>query len=157
MLYKLKQYFQEDQNDRGNKKLSATEMTRRDAQRRREVRRIILEQKLKAGADFYHAAFIFHHGPHKVDSQRAIHLAKKSMERGYKKARWLYAAAFDRFLMKNKKLQKFGTQFFKKKNGSWQLWPLDQETTDAERTLFGVKSLVRLKKQIERLNSSKSS
>lgn len=142
----LKTIFQEDQKDRHHQKLTASEEGCRDAQRRQEVRRIIAQKKRMTGADCYHAAFIFHHGPSKADAQRAVRLAKESKKRGYEKANLLYVAATDRLLIKEGKRQKFGTQFHKKK-GAWKLLPMDHRTTDAQRANFNVPTLAQLKEQ----------
>lgn len=122
-------------------------MTRRDIHRRREVRRIISGKKSLTPDDFYHVAFVFHHGPSKADSQHAVRLAQESVKRGSKKAKWLYAATVDRLLIKNGKRQKFGTQFRKKKNGEWILFPVDTKTTDAQRANLNVPPLIQLKRR----------
>ena len=150
----IKTIFNEDQKDRQNFDLMPEEMTRRDTNRRKEVWNLIEQRAIQTGVDFYYAAFIFHHGLSKADSQQAMKLAKKSIGLKYPKAKWLYAAAIDRLLIKEGKPQKYGTQYEKKKGGKWKLLPLDRKTTDTERAKFNIAPVSQLIKQIEELNQA---
>lgn len=49
--------------------------------------------------DLYHAAMVFQHGDNAGDWRRAHELALRSAELGHSAARWLAAAAHDRWLM----------------------------------------------------------
>ena len=73
------------------------------------------KQKKLIASDYYKAAMIFQHAPPR-QQKRAITLAKKSMNMGYVKAKWLYMAAIDRALLASGEKQKFGTQFKVLKN-----------------------------------------
>ena len=99
------------------------------------------------------AAMIFHHSPAIHHSGMAIQLAEKSFQLGYQKGKRLYAAAMDRLLMKQKRKQKFGTQFYQKNsNRQWVLWPISPSTTDRQRIEYHVPSLMKINRQLVLLN-----
>jgi len=63
------------------------------------------------------------------DTKIALRLIKKSMEKNYKPAKWLFAAVTDRILTQQGLKQKFGTQFQKNiKTGRWKLFPINPKT-----------------------------
>ena len=71
----------------------------------------------------------------------ARELALKAAELGHLQlARWLAAAAYDRWLMLQNKPQKYGTQY-RSDGDRWKLWDVDPATTDAERAAWDVPSL----------------
>jgi hypothetical protein len=143
--------------DRRLAKLSPTELLSRDAARKSEVRALLkYKHATLSAAEEYYAAWIFHHGSTQVDAAMAKRLALQSFKRGYTKAGWLYAASTDRLLMRRKKPQKFGTQFFKKDSRSpWKLYKTEPGTSEAERNKYGVQSLEKQLKDIEKLNRIK--
>lgn len=69
-----------------------------------------------------------------------------------KSAKWLAAAAKDRWLMWQNKPQLYGTQF-KKVDGRWILWEVDPTVTDEERARWNVPPLEEAKKKAEALNA----
>jgi len=154
----IKKLFIEDQSDRKNnvQKNNWVKISKNDNQRRKAIREIITKNKKNFTAqDYYMAAMIYQHGPSLTDSKKAILFARKSMELGYKKSKWLYAAAVDRFLMKQGKKQKYGTQFINK-NGKWSLYKIDISTTDKERAKFNVEPLKISLKIAKDLNKERS-
>ena len=76
---------------------------------------------------------LFHHGSKEEYFWVAQEYAKISMDMGCSDARWLYAAATDRLLLAQGKVQKYGTQYEWTKAHERVLRPYDTETTDAER------------------------
>lgn len=148
----LAKIFKEDQFDRlpgkrwSNERFYAA-VKKRDFNRRSMVLKLISENKVETGTDYYRAGMIFQHGSKAADYLFANKLAKKGAGLGNLKAKWLTAASWDRYLMKiGRKYQKYGTQFLWNKNSrSWSLYPVNPKTTDAERRKFGVPEL---KKQI---------
>lgn len=153
MNKELKKIYEEDQQDRLKSDVDFDFISKRDEERRKKVQIIIKEKSLKTEEDFYHAAMIFHHGSDDSYIKKAQSLAKKSMELGYEKARWLYAATIDRLLMRQGKKQKFGTQFTQKTSeAKWKLYPVDSETTNEERALYNVPPLEETKKKIKGMN-----
>lgn len=100
-------------------------------------------------------AMIFHHGTTLADYKKAIALAKKGMALGNKRAKWLYAAAIDRLLIKQGKKQKYGTQY-QIKNGKWILYPVDPKVTDRERAQYGVIPLKEARTNVKAWNKKLS-
>jgi len=129
-----------DQEDRAGGNLSS------DALERDRVRLRRVKELLKAGAaedaeDFFCAAMILQHGSALEDYWQAHELAKASAEGGHAPARWLAAAAYDRWLMRQGKPQHFGTQYFAMAGGPLRLWEVDPTTTDDERAGWDVPPL----------------
>lgn len=115
-------------------------MRERDRLRRRRVRELVAAQRLSTAVDHLHAARIFQHGDEAQDARQAFELALKAVERGCLPARWMAAAAYDRWQMYQGKPQRYGTQFVS--DGRRQrLWDVDPATTDAERAEWDVPPL----------------
>ena len=155
MNKELQKIYQEDQGDRKSNDFNRNPLffIKRDRARRKKISKILKKIKFNQGQDYYYAAMIFHHSPYKKDIKMAIELAEKSFKAGYKKARWLYAAAIDRLLVLENKKQKFGTQFFQKNQASKViLFPIDPSTTDKDRLEYNVPSFKKIKQQIAELN-----
>jgi hypothetical protein len=140
----LWQIYDEDINDHaqgykhGTREYKA--MRERDLQHRQRVQQLIAEKQLDSAADYFHAARIFQHGDTPDDAWKAYQLAHQASELGEPRARWLTAAAYDRWLMYQGKPQKYGTQYVT--DGQRQrLWDIDPVTSDAERAEWGVPPL----------------
>jgi len=73
------------------------------------------------------------------------------MKLGFEKAKWLYAAAQDRLLIKQGKKQKYGTQY-KRKDGIWFLYPVNKSINDRERKKYNVPTLKESFSKLEGLN-----
>ncbi len=86
-----------------------TDLAGRDRARRRWVAELLAAGAAHAD-DLYHAAMVFLHGEKADDWRRAHELALRSAELGHSHARWLAAAAYDRWLMMQGRPQKYGTQ-----------------------------------------------
>ena len=154
----LGKLLKEDQADRiaGGVNGDFSAFKKKDANRKKIVKQMLSNGVVVTGKDLYAAAMIFHHGQSLSDYKTAIKLSEQSIEKGYQKAPWLYAAATDRLLLKQGKKQKFGTQFFKKSPKSkWELSPIEKMTTDEERARFSVPPLAKLKEQINTMNKNK--
>jgi hypothetical protein len=67
-------------------------------------------------------------------------LARAAALDGYAPARWLAAAAYDRWCMYRGLPQKYGTQFVPD-GKRYRLWDVEGETTDAERAQWEVPPL----------------
>ena len=152
MNKQLQKIYRNDQKDR-RENLDWKLIIKRDKERRKEVRTLLKTSKIKSGIDFFYASIIFQHGPSLTDSRMAMNLASKSMKLGCKKAKRMSALALDRYLIKNGKKQRFGTQYFKKSpKDKWKLDPVERKTTDEERTLYNIEPLAELKSQVAKLN-----
>lgn len=146
MNNRLKDLYDQDQFDRAEISagtLSWDAVKNNDSERRIIVNNMYRGNMLKTGSDYYHAAMIFQHGLETKDYEFANDLCKIAIKKGSKKAKWLYAATYDRILTSQKaKYQKYGTQFRRDSGDSdWYLYPVDPETTDAERRKYNVPTL----------------
>jgi hypothetical protein len=90
--------------------------------------------------DLFHAAWLYNHGDEPEEAKRAHELAREAAERGHTRARWLAAAAFDRWCMYEGRPQKYGTQFVPD-GERYRLWDVDPSTTDADRAAWDVPPL----------------
>ena len=108
-----------------------------DRERRDAVQRLLARGALQTGEEFFCAAWIFNHGETPDDAWQAHSLALKGAELGHRPARWLAAAAYDRWCMYRGQPQKYGTQYVS--DGFRQrLWDVLPETTDLERSAWDV-------------------
>jgi len=98
--------------------------------------------------DLFHAAWLFNHGDEPADALIAHELAREAAARGHARARWLAAAAYDRWCMYEGRPQKYGTQFVP--DGTrYRLWDVDPSTTDDERASWDVPSLADQERRAE--------
>src|SRR4030095_1409710 len=74
------------------------ELRELDRQCRKRVDEMIAADELQTAEDYFHAAQLFQHGDNIYDYQRAYPLAAKAAELGHRPARWMAAAACDRWL-----------------------------------------------------------
>lgn len=156
IIYKI---FLDDQKDHSAVKIRIynneddwEKLSKRDKRRQEKILQILKNKKLIiSGEDYFMAGIIFQHGTTITDSKKAISLAKKGAEMGNDRAKWLYAAATDRLLIRQGEKQKFGTQY-QKKNKKWQLNPVDKRTTDKERAKYNVVTLKEARAKAESWN-----
>jgi len=132
--------FDADRHERGNLVHDPAYyrmLEEHDEQRRLRAQALIDEGRLSDADDYHHAAVLFHHSPSKEDIWQAHTLALKAVELGSQEARWLSAAAMDRWLMHNVKPQKYGTQYLW--DGTrYRVWDVDPDVTDAERAKWDI-------------------
>jgi hypothetical protein len=148
----LKELFREDQRDRSEdpfdkdaskslKDLPWEDIKTRDAQRLKRVRGILQAGQIRTAQDHVYAAFILQHGQSADDYALAHILATSAAFKSQpapRWARWLAAAALDRFLHQSNRPQIFGTQVKGQKSPEgvmhWTLEPYDRTAvTDAMR------------------------
>jgi hypothetical protein len=115
-------------------------MRERDRQRRQRVEELMVGHQLESAVDYFHAARIFQHGDTPDDAQTTYQLALQAAEMGEERARWMAAAAYDRWQMYQGKPQKHGTQYVTD-GKRHRLWDVDPATTDAERAVWNVPPL----------------
>jgi hypothetical protein len=116
------------------------DMRRRDADRRARAAAILRDESPTEPVDWYHAAWLFNHGDTPDEAKTACRLAEQAAAGGYEPARWLSAAAYDRWCMYSGRPQKFGTQIVPDGRG-YRVWDTDPSTTDAERAAYNVPPL----------------
>lgn len=93
-----------------------------------------------SGEEAFHAAWLFNHGDLPEEARRAHELALEAAQMGHDQARWLAAAAYDRWCMYDGRPQKYGTQFVPD-GVRYRLWDVDPATSDEERAMWNVPSL----------------
>ena len=153
MRKRLYSIYRADQQDRSRLTLHNKEkwkrLAKRDKERQGEVAKILRENKDLTASDYYRAAMVFQHASGRAHKRAAV-LAKKGMNMGHVKAKWLYAAATDRALIRDGKKQKFGTQFRVSKDGKAIPFQIDKKTTDEMREEYNVPPIEKTKKRIEK-------
>lgn len=97
---------------------------------------------------------VFQHGEALDDYWRAHELAKNGAELGHHGARWLAAAAYDRWLMRQGKPQKYGTQYVRE-GERWRLRDVDPATTDEERGEWNVPPLAEALQRAEEMTRTR--
>ena len=118
----------------------------RDAARLKRVKELYVQNQLKTGGDYYHAAMILQHGDAADDFLLAHELCVAAISKGDTRGRWLAAASEDRFLMNINRPQRFATQFrCDGPNCEFQLYKVDEGVTDELRRALGVPSLAEAK------------
>ena len=111
---KLKIIVQEDQRVRMPKLLTAAErvsITRTDADRLSEVKKMIAADQLHTGLDYRNASLILQHSHESDDYLLAHTLAVIGVSKGDKTSLWLSTATLDRYLTSIKQPQIYGTQY----------------------------------------------
>ena len=129
-------------------------MRARDLQRRKRVMEIAAKNGLETGEDYYHAAHIMNHGDTPEDAQNAHLFALRSSELGYRPARWLMAASYDRWQMYQGRPQKYGTNYVYDGRED-RLWDVDPATTDEERAKWDVPPLAEQLRKAQEANRHK--
>jgi hypothetical protein len=130
-------------------------MRARDLKRRQHVMEWVASGQLHDAEDFYHAAWIMNHGDTASDARQAHLLALRSSEMGWRPARWLAAASFDRWQMYQGKPQKYGTNYLFDGQRD-RLWDVDPSTTDVERAAWDVPPLAEQLRKAEEANRHKT-
>lgn len=148
----LRQLYEQDQADRLDiQNLTLAQSERLIQKDRERVEELIAQEALQTPEDYFHAAMLFQHGETLEHYWHAHELAKKGAELGHPTCRWLAAAAYDRWLMRQGKLQKYGTQYILK-DEQWALYEFDPAMTDAQRAEWNVPPLAQLLQRVEKMN-----
>jgi len=128
----------------------------RDKERRDRLEDMLKNREVMSADDHVRAAMIFQHGGGPGNYLLAEYLALRAVELGPSAdlpARWMVAAAKDRFLINVGEPQWYGTQY-RRVEGTWQLSPIDvSKVTDEERIEWDVPTLKEMKARIEKMNS----
>lgn len=136
--------FQADRAERADQPRAGTPeyaaMRERDARRRQRAAAIVAAGGATTAGDYYHAAALFQHGDTPDDAWQAHTLALRAVQLGHATARWLAAAAYDRWCMYQGRPQKYGTNYVSD-GVRHRLWDVDPATTDAERAEWDVPPL----------------
>jgi hypothetical protein len=144
---RLTQLHDEDQSDRvawKAKQLSSPAILERDEKRREEVRQLLAKGQVVTAHDFFCAALIFHHGQTAEHYRMAASLAWIGMtiEPTNKDYAYLTASTWDRLMMKQGKLQWYGTKCIYQDGKPVSLPPVEPgAVTDDDRARFDLKPL----------------
>jgi hypothetical protein len=159
MNEELLSLYEADRQERVNQPRVGTPeyllMRARDLKRRERVMELVEDNQLRAGEDFYHAAWIMNHGDTPNDARHAHLLSLLAHKSGYRPARWLAAASLDRWLMYQGKPQKYGTNYLFDGQRD-RLWDVDPQTTDEERAEWDVPPLAEQLRKAEEANRHKT-
>jgi hypothetical protein len=170
----LKELFRQDQRDRGEDPfdkeasksltgLTLEDIKSRDAQRLKRVRAILEAGQIQTAQDHVYAAFVLQHGQ-SVDDYALAHVlastAAFKTQPAPRWARWLAAAALDRFLHASHRPQIFGTQVKGQKSPegvmAWTLEPYNRTAvTDDIRKEWCVISLEEQERTVRRASEGK--
>jgi len=158
MNNELVSLFKADKQERINQPKANTAeykaMRVRDLERRERVMELVAANELHTAKDYYHAAHIMNHGDMVDDARNAHLLAFRSSELGYRPARWLAAASYDRWQMYQGKPQKYGTNYVYDGKGD-RLWDIEPKTTDEERAEWDVPPLAEQLRKAQEANRYK--
>jgi hypothetical protein len=154
----LTRIFDEDQAARSGpiESVDMEALARVDSAHRIRVHELAINGSLRTARDFYHAAMVFQHGRDSTAYGQAHRWAQQSEELDSTDAaaRWLVAAAWDRYQMSRGQPQWFGTQTTRPGGvGRVVLYSLDTtQVTDAERARRGVGTLAALRARLDTIN-----
>jgi hypothetical protein len=110
----LARLYDQDQADRSpaeGKAIDWEVVGRRDREREARVKELYEAGGLRTGKDYHRAAMVLQHAPRPEDYLLAHEFCVVALAKGERAARWLAAAAEDRFLMNINRPQRFGTQY----------------------------------------------
>ena len=151
-LYRM---YQEDQGDRlSDADLDWLLINERDAKHRERARALLDSGLVKTSDDYFHAAMIFQHGDDSASYALARDLAliAVKLDSTNSIARWLAAAAKDRYLWSIGEPQWYGTQTHIL-DGKWTIDPVDTTAvTDEERRKWNVPPLAEARRRAEEVN-----
>ena len=148
--------FQADQADRLNGETDWSVVHLRDCERRQLAMSMLDSGLINTSDDYFHAAMIFQHGDDSSDYWRAHELAIKAVELDSTNniAKWLAAAAKDRYLWKIGKPQIYGTQYHPI-DGVWTIEPIDTTAvSDEERLRWQVPPLSEARLKAMQMNEA---
>lgn len=136
MNQELAELCEQDQTDL---KAQVPWREKRDRERRIRVMEIFKGGGFSEGVDYTMAALIFQHGEKLDDWWIAYEFARKAAELGTERSKWLGAAAYDRWLLGQRKPIRYGTQLVNF-GGIYRLPALDGHCTDADRVYWELPS-----------------
>ncbi|MEV5409194.1 hypothetical protein AB0K60_10215 [Thermopolyspora sp. NPDC052614] len=148
----LRELFELDQRDRAGGVL-AEGCGVRDSRRRRRAMEKFAAGQVRSPGDYYHLAMILQHGSRAEHYHLGFELCRRAAAAGHRPARWLAAAALDRWLLHHGLPQRYGTQYVDT-GGAWALYRVDPATTDEERAAWDVPPLAEALARAERMNDA---
>ena len=146
----LRQMFLDDQAERTQGKLSPV----KDRERLSRVKELLRGDGFETAEDYYHAAMVLQHSSDRSghDHLTAHVLSTIAAGEGHVSARWLAAAALDRFLVFNDEQQFFGTQFERDDRGLWHPGSFVPSRTEDIRNWFAIDDPKAMQVRADRFN-----
>lgn len=152
----LVELYEADQGDRSGPGIDWSLVSPRDSLRRVRVLEMLDAGEVRTSEDHRHAAMVFQHGSDTTAARIAHELARTAVEIDSTNAdaKWLMAAAWDRYLMRKGVPQWYGTQFVSDDDGNtWRLYDIDTTAVnDTERVRQGVPTLAETMERIRTRN-----
>jgi hypothetical protein len=151
---------QQDQADRvaGTGKIDWSVVAGRDAERKREVEKILSDGGIRTAQDYFNASLIFQHGEDLRDIEQAYAFAVTAvnMDDKNQQAKQLKADAWDRIMVKRNRPQWYGTQFIRDKaTGKFAMYQTDPSViSDAERQSMGLPTTSENQAHLEQVNQA---
>jgi hypothetical protein len=150
---RLGELYIEDQSARTVETIDWNEVARLDQEHQVEVMGYLQAGQVVTAFDLYYAAMIFQHGDCPEHYLLTQELTQRAINKGSGMARWLYAAATDRYLMSLGQPQLYGTQARCYPETGCFLWPVDPAITDEDRADYNVPPLAERIAEIEAMNT----
>lgn len=122
----------------------------RSIRRRGRVAELYAAGTIQTAEDYYHAALVMLYGEDPQHYEQARRFGQRSAALGEPRSWSIVAAAWDRWLLAEKKPQRFGTQFIREA-GRWSIGEVDPAVTDSERAMYGVPPLWVQRQNLEQL------
>jgi hypothetical protein len=155
----LAKLYDADQADRTSTKATAIDWAvvgPRDRQREDRVKTLYKAGQIHTGKDYHRAAMILQHAGTPEDYLLAHEFCVVALAKGERAARWLAAAAEDRFLMNIDRPQRFGTQYRSAGPDSpVRLYKVGPGVTDALRREMDVPTLADARQREAQFNEAK--
>lgn len=154
--------FEEDQADRsgGGDAIDWTVVSVSDSLRRERVLGLVDSGLVVTSADYYHAAMVFQHGADTTAARMAYDLSQRAVkiDPTNADAKWLLAAAWDRYKMRLGEPQWYGTQYVRENDDDpWELYPVDTTAvSDEERLWLGVPDLEESRARVVEMNRGRN-
>ncbi len=127
----------------------------RDEERRKRVAEIFAEGCFRKAKDYAAAAMIFQHGVTSDHYYQAFIWSQKALALGHASAKWLVAAAVDRYLVSVGQKQLFATQAYRPRNHRcWCLNETEESFPESMRFEYTEKGLKEAFEWVESLNQS---
>lgn len=128
----------------------------RDSTRRAQVLALMARGAARTAADYHHAAIVMQHGTDSASYRLAWEWASRAvtLDPSRTDARWLSAAAWDRWQLSLGKPQWYGTQIVKARvDAPWRIAAIDTtRVSDADRARLGVRPLAEQRARVDSLN-----
>jgi hypothetical protein len=122
---------------------------------REVVYRLLAQALIVEPEDLFRAALVLQHAEQPAARECCLlahKLALEAVEKGHPKAKFLAAAALDRYLLMSNHPQKFGTQYTRNRARQYVILPYDSQTPDSVRLAWNVPSLDSLQRELKAMN-----